>query len=110
MLRFDTPTAHLRSVAFLEGISYVVLLFVAMPLKYLAGQPMAVRVVGLLHGILFMWLMFLLFEGVSSRGRPRSWALRIGIASLLPFGTLVLDRRLREEDAAWRQEAGEGDS
>lgn len=106
MLRFDTPTAHVRSAAFLEGISYVVLLFIAMPLKYLADRPMAVRVAGLIHGVLFMWLMFQLFEGVSSRGRPRAWAMRIGIASIVPFGTLALDRRLREEDEEWRRENG----
>ena len=41
MYRFDTPTAQLRSVASIEGISYLLLLFVAMPLKYLAGMPLA---------------------------------------------------------------------
>ena len=97
MLRFDTPAAHLRSVAFLEGLSYILLLFVAMPLKYLAEMPMAVRVVGSLHGALFVWLAILVLRGMLRRGRSFGWGTRIMIASLLPFGTFAIDGRLREE-------------
>ena len=52
-----TPLRQLRLVALLEGTSFVVLLFIAMPLKYLADLPLAVRIVGSVHGALF--LMFL---------------------------------------------------
>jgi len=105
MLRFDTPTSRLRSAAYLEGISYLLLLFVAMPMKYLAGQPLAVRVVGSLHGALFIWLGILVLGGIRSRGKSLGWGARIGLASLIPFGTLVLDRELRAEDEdARRQE------
>ena len=102
LLRFDTPTARLRAVAFLEGLSFVLLLFVAMPLKYLASQPMAVSVVGMLHGLLFVWLLILVGEGLRERGRPRRWGARIVVASLLPFGTFFLDRGLAAEDQAHR--------
>lgn len=108
MFRFDTPTAHLRSIALLEGASYVLLLFVAMPLKYLAGEPLAVRIVGLLHGILFVWLMLLLLGGLRTRAQPFGWALRIGVASLLPFGTFAIDGRLRAHDEAYRRGLTEG--
>lgn len=106
MLRFDSPAAHLRSVAFLEGLSYVVLLFVAMPLKYLAGQPLAVRIVGSLHGALFVWLALLVLRGLTRRGRPFGWGVRIMVASLLPFGTFAIDRRLRAEVIAEEGRAG----
>ena len=107
MFAFDTPTARLRSVAFIEGISYVVLLFVAMPLKYAAGMPMAVRIVGSAHGFLFAWLMFQLLHAMMRRGRTFGWAFRIGLASLLPFGTFFLDGRLKAEDLEYRaQRAG----
>jgi integral membrane protein len=101
-LRLDTPPARLRACAFLEGISYVVLLFVAMPLKYLAEEPLAVRIFGSLHGALFVWLMLELLAGWRGRGRSLGWATRIGVASLLPFGTFFLDRGLAGEDAEWR--------
>ena len=88
---------QLRIVAFLEGMSFLVLLFIAMPLKYLAGQPLAVRVVGLIHGILFLAFVVALFRAA----RARTWPLRRSglalLASLLPFGTFVLDRSLRAE-------------
>jgi len=99
---FGTPASHLRSIALLEGLSYLVLLFIAMPLKYLGDMPMAVRIVGSAHGALFVWLGLLALRGLTSRGRPASWAARIMVASLLPFGTLVIDRRLRGEVDAGR--------
>ena len=49
-----TALRQLRLVAFLEGSSFLVLLFIAMPLKYLAGLPLAVRVAGSVHGLLFL--------------------------------------------------------
>lgn len=95
-----SPLERLRLVGIAEGISYVLLLFVAMPLKYLAGQPEAVQVVGWAHGVLF--IAFVAAVGHVwlverwSFGRV-SWAL---IASLLPFGTFVLDAQLRRERQA----------
>ena len=103
LVRFDTPTAQLRSIAFLEGLSYVVLLFVAMPLKYLAGMPMAVRVVGLVHGLLFIALAWLTWRAMKTRGKSTRWARRIAIASLIPFGTFALDASLRAEDEEYRK-------
>jgi integral membrane protein len=82
----------------------VLLLFFAMPLKYLAGEPLAVRVVGSLHGALFIWLGWLVLQGIRQRGRSFAWGARIGVASILPFGTFFLDRRLHGEDEAWRLE------
>ncbi len=107
ILRFDTSTSQLRAAAFLEGLSFVLLLFVAMPLKYLADQPLAVRIVGMVHGLLFLWLLMLVLHGMRERGRTKGWGLRIGIASLLPFGTFFLDRGLSSEDEAFRAEKRE---
>ena len=103
MFRFDTPTARLRAVAFIEGVSYLVLLLIAMPLKYFADMPLAVRICGSIHGLLFVWLMLQLLHGWQKRGKTFGWAFRIGLASLIPFGTFFLDGQLREEDEAWRR-------
>jgi len=94
---FGSPGAHLRSVALIEGLSFVLLLFVAMPLKYGADMPMAVRIVGASHGALFIWLGWLVLSGMRNRGRSMEWATRIMVAALLPFGPFVIDRRLRAE-------------
>jgi integral membrane protein len=79
-----------------EALSLIILLGIAMPLKYLMGYPLAVRVVGSLHGILFMAyvavaLLFARREGWSAMNLVRCW-----IASCLPFGTLVFERELRD--------------
>jgi integral membrane protein len=87
---------HLRSVALVEAVSFLVLLGVAMPLKYLAGLPLAVKIVGWAHGVLFVWLLIALVL-VKLRAR---WSVRdagvVLLAALLPFGPFVIDRRLRE--------------
>ena len=95
MLR--TTLGRLRLVGLAEGVSFLVLLGIAMPLKYFAGLPLLVRVVGLVHGILFVLFVLAVFEAVGSlRWSTRQVALAL-LASLLPFGTLLLDRRLRRQ-------------
>lgn len=100
MLR--TPIGRLRIIAFIEGISFLLLLGVAMPLKYFAGMPGPVKTVGWIHGLLFVLYLFAVAE-VTVR-RLVSFALACGavVASLIPFGTFVLDARLRREERAER--------
>ncbi|MGQ0504622.1 MAG: DUF3817 domain-containing protein [Myxococcaceae bacterium] len=86
-----------RSIAFAEGISFVVLLFVAMPLKYFAGLPLAVRVIGSIHGLLFVLFLVALGRATVARAWPSSRALIAFGSSLLPFGTFVFDRSLHRE-------------
>ena len=86
-----------RWVALLEGLSFVLLLFVAMPLKYWAGLPLAVRIVGSVHGLLFVAFLGALFRAALERDWPaRRWGLAL-LSSLVPFGTFVFDRSLRRE-------------
>jgi len=99
-------SAVLRSfilVARLEGLSFLILLFVAMPLKYLAGAPGAVRVVGLAHGLLFLAYLALTTRlAVDDRWPGRRIASAL-IASLLPFGTFWFERRLAREGVVRRE-------
>ena len=96
-----TALRHLRLVALLEGSSFLVLLFIAMPLKYLAGLPLAVRIAGSVHGLLFMLFLAALYRA----GRRRDWPLRRSllafVAAIVPFGTFVFDRSLRREIASF---------
>ncbi len=89
-----------RWVALVEGVSYVVLLFIAMPLKYLLAMPLAVRVTGGVHGFLFLLFCGALVRVVLERGWPWRRAALAFVSSLVPFGTFVFDRSLaRELDA-----------
>jgi integral membrane protein len=90
-----TTIRQLRTVGLIEGISFVLLLAVAMPLKYLAGLPQAVRYVGLLHGLLFMIYVGLgLWAGITLRWPPRRTLLVVA-AAVLPLGPFLIDGRLK---------------
>lgn len=88
----------LRHLAIIEGISTLVLFGIAMPLKYFAGMPMAVRIVGSVHGALFVALVLMLL--VAIRKVPISLGLAAaGIAaSVIPGGPFLLDRHLARLD------------
>lgn len=94
------PSRRFRRVALAEGVSLLLLLFVAMPLKYGLGMPLAVRIVGSLHGALFLWYVY---EAVDLR-LTKAWSTgRLAlamVASSLPFATFWFDARLRRELAA----------
>ena len=80
-----------RITAYLEGLSFLVLLGIAMPLKYVYGNPFPVRVVGWIHGLLFITYVVLL----SSLSAQLHWSLKkkaLGfLAGLTPFGTFLFD-------------------
>ena len=93
-----TPLGRLRIIAFAEGMSFLILLFIAMPLKYIWQQPQAVRNFGSLHGLLFV-LYILLVVLCSIEYRWKFW--KVGILlliSVIPFGTFYADKHyLRAE-------------
>jgi integral membrane protein len=89
-----------------EGISTLVLFGIAMPLKYFAGMPMAVRIVGSIHGALFVALVLMLL--VAIRKVPISMKLAAaGIAAaFVPGGPFLLDRHLARVEPATTYTAG----
>lgn len=101
MLSLNTPIRRLAFIGVVEGISYLVLLFIAMPLKYLAGYPKAVRITGSIHGALFV-LFFAAVLEVSIKHKwwtGRFWNTAF-IASIIPFGTFWFDAWLKRQEAA----------
>lgn len=80
-------------ISMVEAISYLVLLFVAMPLKYLADLPMAVRVAGSIHGLLFVVFCGALFWVLVSGRWPFTRLVLVFVASFVPFVPLWLDRK-----------------
>ena len=92
---------RLRLTGFLEGLSFIILLTVAMPLKYLAGKPEMVSIVGMAHGVLFILYIFLTVQAKVQY--PWSWKkmFALWVASVVPLGTFYADYKLlRYEKAA----------
>ena len=82
-----------RLIAILEGVSYILLLFFAMPIKYLLDDPTYVKLLGMPHGILF--IIYIIF---SAFGKNKyNWDIKeffiVSAASLIPFGTFYVDRK-----------------
>jgi integral membrane protein len=96
----NDPIGRLRVVGLVEGVSFLVLLGIAMPLKYLAGMPAAVLVVGWIHGVLFMLYMLVIAHAVVLKRLSYVWAGLAVVAAVVPFGPFVLDGRLRREETA----------
>jgi integral membrane protein len=85
---------RLRLVSILEGLSLLGLLGIAMPLKYILHQPEAVRIVGLIHGVLFISYVLLLVQNAIEQRWPLK---KVGLGLLLsvvPFGAFYAERRL----------------
>ena len=93
----EGDVARLRFAGIIEGISWLVLLFIAMPLKYGLGQPGAVRVVGAIHGGLFIAFVALLAWAHFRRGWSVLRSAALFLSALLPFGFLFVDRNLQAE-------------
>jgi integral membrane protein len=85
----------LRVVGLLEGLSFLLLLFIAMPMKYMFDNPVLVKYVGMGHGILFILFLIVLFAVCEKQ----KWSITIFLmglaASILPFGPFVFDRKLK---------------
>jgi integral membrane protein len=89
-----------RMVAFLEGLSYILLLFIATPIKYLADNPQYVKMLGMPHGLLFMLYIILAFMLKQENNWFKSNFKMVILASIIPFGTFHLDHKyLRKNNA-----------
>ena len=97
MINKRNPVSRLRILGIIEGISFLLLLFVAMPLKYFFGFTAAVTVVGLLHGVLFILFCFaLLHVKVVMKWSIAKAAVPL-FAAILPGGPFFIDRKLKAE-------------
>ncbi len=94
----NTPLGRFRVVALLEGVSFVLLIGVTMPLKYLMDMPMPNKVVGMAHGMLSLIYVIALIHAWSAQKWSLLKATLALVASLLPLGAFVLDWKIRNEE------------
>jgi len=98
---FTTPIGRLRLCAYLEGVSLLVLVFIAVPLKYVFDNPDWVRGIGPLHGALFVLFIFnALRVGIEEHWTFRQTTWKVIVACFIPFGTFYLDYKLLRNMAA----------
>lgn len=82
-----------RITAFLEGLSYLLLLFIAVPIKYMNGDPQYVKLLGMPHGILFMaYIALAFFIKPEFKWSSKDFGI-ILLASVIPFGTFYVERK-----------------
>ncbi len=95
-----TSLGRFRAVALLEGVSYLLLFGVTMPLKYMADMPGPNKVVGMTHGVLSVVYVAMLIDVTLANKWSLSRAFVALVASLVPFGAFVLEWWLRKEEAS----------
>ncbi|MFC5531364.1 DUF3817 domain-containing protein [Cohnella yongneupensis] len=91
----NTPIGRMRAIGTVEALSFLVLLLIAMPLKYAADMPEAVKVVGIMHGFFFSLYLLALLNALVVRKLSFKQSAIGFICALLPFGPFVFDRKLR---------------
>jgi len=86
-----------RLINKIEGISFIILLFIAMPMKYSFGIPMATKVVGMLHGLLVFAFIYQIIEAKKEAGFTMKETALYSILSLIPFGSFYTDKLLAKK-------------
>lgn len=90
-----TKLGRLRVIAFLEGISLLVLVFIGVPLKYAYGNPALVKTMGPIHGLLFLFFVLnTLSVGIAYKWEFRTTTWKVLLACIIPFGTFYIDRKI----------------
>lgn len=99
MFKFsNTSLGRFRLIAMAEGISYAVLLLIAMPIKYMAGYPEVVKYTGWVHGVLFVAYLLSLINVQSAQNWPVKRSILAFIISITPFAAFFFDKSLRREE------------
>jgi integral membrane protein len=94
----STQLGRLRLLAFVEGVSFLILLFVTMPLKYAFDMPGPNKVFGMVHGLLFVLYVLAVIQMKIERDWTIKKTLLALLASVIPFGTFWADIKLFREE------------
>ena len=105
---FATPLGRLRIISYLEGISLLLLIGIAVPLEHWASDPSMVKLIGPIHGMLFLLFIILtLSVGVEKQWKFKETTWKVLLACIIPFGTFYIDRHILKEAAEREEDIGE---
>lgn len=88
--------SNFRIISYIEGLSYLILLFIAMPIKYLGNNPYPVKIVGMTHGLLFILFLIALYFFAKKYKCSLNTVIRFFIYSILPFGFIFIEKSLQK--------------
>ncbi|WP_128895895.1 DUF3817 domain-containing protein [Longirhabdus pacifica] len=91
-----SPVEQVRLSGFIEGMSFIILLFIAMPLKYIWDIPEAVSVVGSMHGVLFVIYMLAIALAFFTSKLSFRWSFGAVLVAFIPFGYFIYDAKLKQ--------------
>lgn len=94
---FQYPLGFLRLSSMLDGLSFVVLLYFAIYEKRILGDDTAVRIPGMIHGIIFTIFLILLYLTMEKQKWPIARAALVFVCALIPFAPFFLDHKLKQE-------------
>lgn len=90
-----TNVGRLRIIAALEGVSLITLVFITLPMKYLMNNPAGTKLIGPIHGALFLLFVFnTLSVGVEQQWKFKETTWKVLLACIVPFGTFYIDRKV----------------
>jgi len=95
---FSKALNRFRLISATEGLSFLLLVFIAMPIKYIGGNPHLVKIFGMFHGILFIIFMFCLFDAKKEESWHTSFIFKLFILSLIPFGAILIEKRVNTNE------------
>ena len=93
---FENEKIALDKIGVIEGWSFLTLLFVAMPLKYMLGIVIATKIVGMIHGGLWVWFLYALYEFQKEYKWGAKFSIFAFLMSIIPFGTFYLHKKLKD--------------
>lgn len=97
---FSSALKRFRIISAIEGLSYLILVFIAMPIKYMGDNPYYVKIFGMAHGVLFVLFMISLFETKRKESWNTGFMFQLFVLSLIPFGAFLIENRVKPEVTA----------
>lgn len=93
---FKTALNRFRVISYIEGLSYLILVFIAMPIKYIGENPYPVKIIGMAHGVLFILFVMFLYEAMKKQSWENRFSIKLFIYSLIPFGSFIIEKKVKE--------------